>query len=94
MYYASVLVMRAAMYVPRMGQHCGLCELNLLENFHFYTDVNECEEMTDNCHPDRAYCLNKDGSYQCKCKVGYILSDEEECIGNVADSFGRFIIQH
>ena len=40
--------------------------------------------MTDTCHPDRAYCLNRDGGFHCKCKVGYKLSDEEECIGNVS----------
>ena len=59
---------------------------------HLFTDVNECEEMTDTCHPDRAYCLNSIGGFHCICEVGYKLSDEEGCIGNVADSYGLFII--
>ena len=47
------------------------------------TDINECERRTHNCHPDRAHCLNRDGGYDCKCKDGYVLSDDEDCIGNV-----------
>ena len=64
----------------------GLCKSALLSIFpQLFKDVNECEEMTNTCHPDRAYCLNRDGGFHCKCKVGYKLSDEEECVGNVAD---------
>ena len=46
------------------------------------TDINECERETHTCHPDRAYCLNRDGGYDCKCKDGYVLSDDGDCIGN------------
>ena len=49
------------------------------------TDINECERNTHSCHPDRAHCLNKEGGFDCKCKNGYVLSDDEDCIGKLAE---------
>ena len=46
------------------------------------TDINECERATATCDPDRAHCLNRDGGYQCKCKVGYTLVGGN-CIGKL-----------
>eukprot|EP00486_Rosalina_sp_Unknown_P014278 CAMPEP_0201592746 /NCGR_PEP_ID=MMETSP0190_2-20130828/190556_1 /ASSEMBLY_ACC=CAM_ASM_000263 /TAXON_ID=37353 /ORGANISM="Rosalina sp." /LENGTH=357 /DNA_ID=CAMNT_0048051655 /DNA_START=1328 /DNA_END=2398 /DNA_ORIENTATION=- len=34
------------------------------------TDINECEENTDDC-VSKARCINTDGSFECQCRFGY-----------------------
>jgi hypothetical protein len=36
-----------------------------------YVDINECDLETDNCN-SKEICVNLDGSFECKCKNGYI----------------------
>ena len=36
----------------------------------WFTDINECEVGTDNCHAD-ATCENTIGSFTCTCNTGY-----------------------
>ena len=36
----------------------------------FYTDVNECNSGSAECH-DNATCTNTDGSYECTCDTGF-----------------------
>ena len=44
------------------------------------TDVNECLHMTSLC--ENGECVNNDGSYRCKCKMGYQLDDTgKKCVG-------------
>lgn len=38
----------------------------------FSSDVNECELQTDECNH---HCINTEGSYNCKCNIGYLLQD-------------------
>lgn len=49
------------------------------------TDVNECRHLSGLCQ--NGECINNDGSYRCKCKMGYKLDptgkkcvDENECL--------------
>ena len=45
-------------------------------------DVNEClTTTTNNCHSN-ADCSNTDGSFECKCIVGYV-GDGTSCDGNI-----------
>uniref|UniRef100_A0A8C0GC57 Signal peptide, CUB domain and EGF like domain containing 2 n=1 Tax=Chelonoidis abingdonii TaxID=106734 RepID=A0A8C0GC57_CHEAB len=49
----------------------------------FFTDVDECAQGTDDCHPD-AICQNIPKLYKCTCKVGYsgegkTCEDIDEC---------------
>ncbi|XP_059143711.1 fibrillin-1-like [Physella acuta] len=48
------------------------------------TDVNECQEGTHTCSQGKLQvCVNKDGGYECSCKIGYSKSCDtcqcEEC---------------
>ncbi|XP_043372707.1 signal peptide, CUB and EGF-like domain-containing protein 2 isoform X5 [Dermochelys coriacea] len=49
----------------------------------FLTDVDECAQRTDDCHPD-AICQNIPKLYKCTCKLGYsgegkMCEDIDEC---------------
>ena len=43
------------------------------------TDIDECLEMTDNCHAN-AHCENNPGSFSCTCKFGYIGDGAYSCL--------------
>ena len=51
---------------------------------YFIADVNECTDMDSvhNCDDD-ATCTNTDGSFECKCKVGFI-GNGVSCSGKVS----------
>ena len=36
-----------------------------------YTDIDECEMGTDQCHEDYGICDNTDGGHNCSCKNGF-----------------------
>ena len=43
------------------------------------TDINECDANNDGCSHN---CTNTEGSFECSCRVGYILdSDGKGCSG-------------
>lgn len=43
------------------------------------SDLDECaDDSTNNCHA-KAYCDNKDGSFECKCKDGYVGDGTDSC---------------
>ena len=43
-------------------------------------DVNECLHITSLC--ENGECVNNDGSYRCKCKMGYQLDETgKKCVG-------------
>lgn len=44
-----------------------------------FTDIDECLEMTDDCHKN-AKCVNTEGSFECVCKPGYT-GDGRNCEG-------------
>ena len=49
------------------------------------TDINECREDSNPCESfgEGAYCVNRLGSFACKCCAGYDLVDKETCVRNV-----------
>ena len=51
---------------------------------YFLADVDECFEKTHNCDKD-ASCANLDGSFSCKCNLGYH--------GNGTNCFGMSVFQ-
>lgn len=69
----------------------GTCRNQIVSNstfpkdvMHFLADVDECFEKTNNCDQD-ASCSNLDGSFLCKCNLGYH--------GNGTDCFGMSVSQ-
>ena len=45
-----------------------------------FVDVNECLHMSSLC--ENGECVNNDGSYRCKCKMGYKLdATGKKCVG-------------
>ena len=44
---------------------------------YFPSDVNECQSLKNNCH-SKAECVNTLGSFDCRCKLGY-LGDGVNC---------------
>ena len=56
----------------------------IIKRMIFFTDIDECAEGIDNCHPN-AFCTNTEGSFICECNQfeGYF-DDGENCsrIGN------------
>lgn len=48
--------------------------------FFAVTDVNECLHIANLC--ENGECINNDGSYRCKCKMGYQLDETgKKCVG-------------
>ena len=39
-----------------------------IETYAFFTDINECKTNNANCAHQ---CVNTNGSYHCKCHLGY-----------------------
>src|SRR4029079_18757125 len=47
---------------------------------HVCRDVNECEEVEDNCLKDvTSRCVNTNGSFECRCNRGYAGDGVREC---------------
>ena len=45
-----------------------------------FADVDECLHMSNLC--ENGECVNNDGSYRCKCKMGYKLdATGKKCVG-------------
>ena len=45
----------------------------------YFLDVNECKNRTGGCNQ---ICVNKRGTYECKCKPGYLLGyNKKTCTG-------------
>jgi len=55
-----------------------------------FLDIDECREGTDDCHSERADCLDTIGSFKCKCKLGFI-GDGRTCQGMITPRQGRGI---
>ena len=46
----------------------------------YIADVNECRHLSGLCQ--NGECINNDGSYRCKCKMGYKLDPTgKKCVG-------------
>ena len=46
------------------------------------TDINECQLASYSC-PGRAQCVNVPGSYTCKCPLGFVNNNKNNCEGNL-----------
>ena len=61
-----------------LPQRLKMIKLKFCVN-HFPLDVNECSVRNGDCDH---ICKNKQGSFECRCKVGYKLhSDKKTCSG-------------
>ena len=47
-------------------------EITKLDFYLFVTDFNECSDFFNDC-PVNASCVNSDGSYACRCPIGFRL---------------------
>lgn len=43
-------------------------------------NIDECKDKMYIC-PNNSQCLDRDGGYECKCKVGYLKTGEGSCEG-------------
>ena len=50
-----------------------------------FSDVNECLEALDDCHPN-AQCVNTEGSFTCLCQAGFT-GDGVLCFGEFSCDF-------
>ena len=53
----------------------------------FFIDIDECATDNGDCSQ---VCVNKPGSYECKCNAGYVLADDMKtctgwCISDIYD---------
>ena len=64
-------------------------EITKLDFYLFVTDFNECSDFFNDC-PVNASCVNSDGSYACRCPIGFLL-EGKNCSGlsNYKLSFRR-----
>ena len=46
-----------------------------------FTDIDECEAGTDNCHPN-ASCTDTEGSFECMCSPEFT-GDGVNCYGKI-----------
>lgn len=51
-------------------------------NIVFCVDVDECQNIPPICDP-LSTCINKVGSYSCRCNPGYITAPNSTCIGKL-----------
>ena len=67
------------------GKSCTCCNGYRLDNDSKCIDIDECEELTNNCDTN---CQNLQGGYQCYCDPGYrlvnhlVCRDIDECLSN------------
>lgn len=78
---------------------------SIVDNFiiwlYLIADVDECDELLDDCDPRTHYCVNTPGSYQCQtknarpvnCGIGYIYDvTRQTCRGKHLFYFGNMYI--
>ena len=54
-------------------------------------DVNECVEVPEVCGgSDAGVCTNTDGGYVCTCRNGFVLNDNNVCIGKLFNNVITF----
>ncbi|CAL1529163.1 unnamed protein product [Lymnaea stagnalis] len=70
-----------------VGYTCGPCPSGYVEIAKKCIDINECK----NSSVCSQICVNTEGSYQCKCQDGFILSavDKKSCIGMACSNCSR-----
>ena len=62
----------------------------MLYLFNCCLDVNECTLNNGNCDQT---CVNKDGSYECKCNDGFSLGDDgKSCAGIISNTLRNEIM--
>ena len=49
-------------------------------------DFDECAEMTAHC-PSNSNCINRNGSYECKCNPGFVSKTSNQDISSLNESF-------
>ena len=54
--------------------------VTMLPRSMYFVDVDECRHLSNLC--ENGECINNDGSYRCKCKMGYKLDPTgKKCVG-------------
>lgn len=54
-------------------------------------DVDECKHMSSLC--ENGECVNNDGSYRCKCKMGFKLdASRKKCVGKFNKFYSRKVM--
>ena len=69
-------------------QVCIIINTTLHNNF--VVDIDECSTGLNNCSHNNADCNNTDGSFECRCKAGYI-GDGVICISECIKNIGGII---
>jgi hypothetical protein len=59
--------------------------------YFFETDINECQEGTDNCDRQSTYCSNVEGFFYCYCNPGYGYVNSTYCKG---EYFNLYVIDY
>lgn len=54
----------------------------IIQCLDMFVDINECDSV--NC-PGNSTCVNTDGSYECRCREGFIKKDKQ-CISKLCIS--------
>ena len=53
----------------------------MLEKRNYFLDIDECRVLNGGCNQT---CVNKPGTYECKCDKGFQLQDDNKtCLGMV-----------
>ncbi len=58
-----------------------VCDMSCTDKRAILADIDECMDNVDSCNDASAQCDNYVGGYECRCAVGYRLSNEGVCIG-------------
>ena len=78
-YCSSELYLCTRMDWAKLSERCEFYKLVVLYSNHFFLDINECTDRTDQCE---IHCNNTAGSYVCYCPPDKLIAnDDYRCLG-------------